>query len=116
MSVEFTVADLLTVAGCGGTTLVFLQFIVKPLLAALEKRQVIWLGTWRDFIVNLSAFVVAIGAAFAAQAVAGITYASALQAVLTGLGGGATAIGAYEGLKNALQGTRQRPRCPQCGR
>ena len=106
MEVSFKVADLLTVAGCAGVTLVGLQLVVKPILAALKKQNLVWLATWRGVIVNLAALIVSVGAAFLAQGVAGISYESGLQAFLTGLGGAASATLSYETLKNLARVAR----------
>lgn len=101
MKVEFSVTDLATVAGCGAVTLLLLQIVLKPLLNALMKGgKNAWLVDWQPLIVNLSALVISTGAAFAATALAGITYENALQAVLTGLGGTMTAIAGFEGVKS----------------
>ncbi len=104
MSVEFTVTDLATVAGCGAVTLLILQLLVKPFLCAVFGDAPGTISAspyykWRPVILNLLAFTVSVVLAFLAQAV-GITYETGLQAFLTGLGGGAVAIGGYEGLKN----------------
>ena len=103
MDVIFRVEDLLTAVGCGGVTLLALQFVVKPILGALERSNPAWLIIWRGVILNVTALVVSVGAAFAGQAVLGITYESGLQALLTGLGGMAIATTAYETLKNTIR-------------
>src|SRR4030067_3727902 len=92
------VEDLLTAVGCGGVTLLILQLLIKPILAALEKSYPAWLMAWRSAFLNVTALVVSIGAAFAGQAVLGITYESGLQALLTGPGGGADATTRHETL------------------
>jgi len=103
MDITFRVADLLTVAGCGGVTLLVLQLLIKPILGALERGNPAWLVIWRAVILNVAALVVSIGAAFAGQVVVGISYESGLQAFLTGLGGMAIATTSYETLKNVIR-------------
>ena len=104
MEVQFTVTDLATVAGCGGATLLLLQLLVKPLLGAIGGPiPTDRFERWRPLAINGGGLVISIGLAFGAQAVAGITYESAIQAFLTGLGGGSVAIAAYEAGKSAVK-------------
>jgi len=107
MDVIFRTEDLLTAVGCGGVTLLVLQFVVKRILDALESSNPTWLMAWRSAFLNVTALVVSIGAAFAGQAVLGITYESGLQALLTGLGGMAIATTSYETLKNVIRLARR---------
>lgn len=98
MQVGFEVADLLTVAGVGGVTLLLIQFFVKPLVEKLLGTE----SSWRGVTLNLSAFIIGIALAFLGQATVGLSYENALQAFLTGVGGAVTAIGAYENIKNLV--------------
>lgn len=98
MQVGFEVADLLTVAGVAGVTLLLIQFFVKPLLAKVLANDPSWWG----IILNFSALVFGVALAFLGQATIGLDYENALQAFLTGLGGAVTAIGSYEVGKNIL--------------
>lgn len=104
MQVEFSVADLATVAGCGAVTLVLLQLVLKPLLAGLAGEfPSVKFEQWRPLAINGAALGVATVLAFVAQAVTGINFESGMQAFLTGLGGAMVATTGYEGIKNTIQ-------------
>ena len=94
--IDLTTEALLTVGGVALFVSVVTQLLVKP---ALKKSTE---ADWYGLALNGISLVLGIGGAVLAQfAVASLSYASILDAVLTGIGGTAIAVLGYEGIKHA---------------
>lgn len=94
--IDITIESLLSVAGNAALVAIILQLLVKPSLVKLKDSR----PDLYPVILNVLAVAVGVAFAFLAQLAFNLDYASALQAVLTGLVGAAVATLGYETVTN----------------